>query len=246
MLETGAVTDNVSGQVGSPVTCHGCESNANEFTRKTGTLGDLHCTACHADGHRACVNCGACMGRLDRYGYMRQGRWDRLYCSSTCRVKALRERERAKLERAAWEAEHPEEALAERAEFEAWAQELRSLGDVVGIRKRDRRAEELKKTAERCAHVGSRKIGEEPVVHPATGEQVGVRGVFERVPCDKVLSPGDVIYRRGHAGPILPFCEEHRCGQLDGYHNADAPGDRFYPTCRCDRGWLKDSDAEGR
>lgn len=211
------VTANTSTQVGSPVTCNTCEKDRDEWwpTNRRERYARPHCRTCHSDRHRACRTCGVCLGD--------SARWDRFYCSTSCRVRAHHEREDAKLERAVWEAEHPEEAAKERAEFEAWAEQTRSIGRAIGALRtpeqaeRKRREIELKLHAERCAT------------------------------CDQVFGANDVIYRRraygGIEGLLLPFCDEHRCPQ-DTRHNKDAPTGTYYPGCRCDNGWDKPEPCE--
>lgn len=216
------MTDNASTHAAGSVTCHGCENNVNDAPSRDLAFGrDLHCSTCHADGHRACGVCGACLAVADRYGRVRQRRWDKFFCSSTCRVEAKREREREALERAAWEAEHPEDAAREREEYEAWVAEFRRLAVIGGRRtERQEREERLRRTAEACAHVRYEKSGE--------------RGAW--ISCDVRFGSGDVIYRRHNQGlqsTILPFCERHACGQSGGYHNTDAPEGHYYPACSC-------------
>jgi hypothetical protein len=158
-----SVTANGSAHQGSPVTCHACERASHDRDRTNRELwewsGPLHCATCHEDGHRACATCGACLPNNHR--------WDRFYCKTTCRVLAHVARQHAALERAVWEAEHPEEAAREQAEFEAYIAKLKSLYEAAGAPKVDKRRAELKDRAERCAE------------------------------CDKLFGAGDVIYRRG-------------------------------------------------
>ena len=236
------MTGNASGQVGSPVTCYGCEHNANRaWSRASGKwLGDLHCTHCHEDGHRACVVCGSCLAKPDRYGRVFQKRWDKFYCSSTCRVKGLRERERAALERAAWEAEHPEQAAKERAEYEAKVAELRVLAETAGEPERAddaTRENDTQGRADRCAHVEHVKVGERPFPGMADEIMRFVMPVYKSVPCEVRFSPTDVIYRRHERGlrsKILPYCEGHACGMPSGYHNRDLEDTgRYHPNCSC-------------
>ena len=200
----GSVTDNSSPHEGSAVTCHGCEDNANWLTSRDGLPGlQLHCETCHEDRHRACVRCGACLP--DRH------RWDRFYCSSSCRVRAHQERER-------WAAENPEEVARREAERRQLLDELVASfgGRSDEAKARDLRRREIKATADRC---------------------------FE---CDRPFDAGAVIYRRARfGGPVLPYCVDHLCGQLEGHHNRDAPEGRYWPACLCldraqgARRWMK-------
>lgn len=212
-----SVTANTSTQVGSPVTCNSCEKDKENWWPLTNRSwgGAIHCRTCHSDRHRACRTCGTCLGD--------SARWDRFYCSTSCRVRAHHEREDAKLERAAWEAEHPEEAAKERAEYEAWAERTRSMARTIARSQgrnpeHDKKARELKLHAERCAT------------------------------CERSFGSGDTIYRRrefgGVEGPLLPYCEDHRCRQPEGRHNKDAPEGRYYPACQCDNGWDKPEPCE--
>src|SRR4051794_34595061 len=186
-----SVTANGSADQGSPVTCHACERGTDvPPNRKWAFGGQMHCTTCHEDGHRAWRACGACLPQNHR--------WDRRYCSSTCRVNAHTARHDAALERAVWEAEHPDEAAKQRAEFEEWQRQMHELMAAAGMGspeavERRKRIRELKYRAARCAK------------------------------CDTPFGPGEVVYRRGSlSGPVLPYCSEHRCGQPDGHHNRDA------------------------
>jgi hypothetical protein len=211
-----AVTDNDSGHPAAAVTCYGCENNANEATSKAWAFGDLHCTDCHESGHRACATCGTCMGRPTRFGLVRDHRWDRFYCSSSCRVKAKRERDLQALERAAWEAEHPEEAAAQRAEWEAYGKTvgrmMQILGGLDGEKDPDIRAweDEVRKHSDQCA------------------------SIKEKTRCAARFNAGAVIYRRlGQASDakVLPYCEDHACAAPK--HNRDAPPVSYYPGCSC-------------
>lgn len=207
------VTENVSAQVGSAVLCNGCEAKKNdELSRnRKWALSQIHCRTCHSDRHRACMQCGSCMPNGHR--------WDRECCSSTCRGRRKRELVLATLERAAWEAEHPEEAEKQRAKLELLTEELTLLSQVLGgspeaVAKR-RREQELKLRADRCAQ------------------------------CDRPFGPEEVIYRVADhlwGGLVLPYCGDHRCRQLEGRHNKDAGEGHYYPACRCegrdgDRHW---------
>lgn len=136
-------------------------------------------------------------------------RLDRFYCSSTCRVRGRKERQRAELERITWEAENPEAAAAEKAEREEALRELTAgLHALLGPNDSRRRLTELQTIAERCAE------------------------------CRTLFAPGAAIYRRRRSGditsPVLPYCVDHRCAQLKGHHNRDAPPGRYYPNCRCE------------
>lgn len=207
------VTENTSTHMGAPVTCNHCEKHKGDGgpTVRAWNFGKPHCRTCHKDGHRACHTCGDCLPQ--------RSRWDRYFCSSTCRVHAHHAREEARLERAAWEAEHPEQAAQQRAEYERYVEQVRALAGAAGIPTRDKRAEEVKRRADRCAHE----------------------------PCDKPFGPGDIIYRRGEDGSfglVLPYCAAHRCPQPDGFHNTDAAEGRYYRGCRCsgpegERMWIE-------
>jgi hypothetical protein len=211
-----AVTHNESAQMGSPVSCYGCENNGNEWSNREYWHEDLHCTTCHEDGHRACSQCGACLPKRHR--------WDRFYCSSTCRVRAHAERFRASIERVEWETQYPEQAAKERAEQEAIVREIRALNgaDEPGAERRKRR-EALKAVADRCAD------------------------------CERPFERDETIYRRGQHGmdgPVLPYCSAHRCAQSDGRHNKDLPEGRSYQNCRCpgkagDSKWRKPEPCAG-
>lgn len=74
------VTDNGTAAGGSVVTCDRCGHDDLFITnRKWSQAHTVHCPTCHQDGHRACICCGECLP--DNH------RWDRTYCSSTCRVR---------------------------------------------------------------------------------------------------------------------------------------------------------------
>jgi predicted nucleic acid-binding Zn ribbon protein len=187
-------------------------------------LTELHCSTCHGDDHWACASCGKCLPRRSRL--------DRLYCSSTCRGRGLKQRERDALERAAREATNPVAADEWTAEEDALIAKIReSEIAIAGGPERyeakkaaARRRRELKATADRCAE------------------------------CDQLFSAGDVIYRRRRGGgvvselglpvsricaAVLPYCAEHRCGQPDGHHNRDAGEGYHYRGCRCeDHHWM--------
>jgi hypothetical protein len=202
------VTDNGVAQVGSSVSCYFCEHNANEATARRHAWGgeQLHCTTCHKNGHRACEQCDACLPRGHR--------WNRFYCSGSCRVRAHVEREQKALERAAWESENPEAAAQERAEAEERVAGIRRLVALSGFspeaRGREQRECELQAKAECCAE------------------------------CGRPFEPGETLYRRSRRlsrfSPVLAYCEDHRCGQPDDYHNSDLPDGSYYPGCGCDEG----------
>jgi len=224
------VTGNVSTQGGSAVTCYGCGHNGNQWTnRQFGFEDGLHCTTCHRDGHRACAACGKCLlgepvlwpfeeadGTVStRIISRHRVRWDRFYCNSTCRVKALHDRRREEFARAAWEAEHPEEAAKARAAQDEARQAIQRIQDLMTPPKRQerlRRIRSLKDGADRCAE------------------------------CDRPFGQGDVVYRRrgglskrrGFCESVLPYCAEHTCGQLQGHHNRDLAGtERVFQFCGC-------------
>lgn len=210
------VTHNDSTQPGSSVSRNdgdqcscGVKLDRSGFIDRTLRAGEPHCCSCHSDRHRECEVCSQCLPDGHR--------WDRRYCSSTCRVNAKAQRDQAELERQVWEAEHPAEAAKQRAEFEAWVEGMKRLAEATGLSKGegDERFEALRAKAERCAE------------------------------CDRPFEPGDVIYRRPRSafgGPVLPYCGEHRCGSYR--HNRDAPEGRYYPDCGCpgkrgDRRWVE-------
>jgi len=208
------VTQNDSAPQGSSVVCNECEDKDSHVpNRKWDFGGGPHCRGCHSDRHRACAACGACLPD--------DHRWDRYYCSATCRGQGKRDRGLAALDRAVWETENPEGAAAERAEFKAREEKLRAFAAALGRspkqRERDAWKAELKARAERCAT------------------------------CDQPFAAGDTIYRRaehGSDGPVLPYCADHRCPQPDGFHNADLTDGRNYRRCACpggsgERKWLK-------
>jgi len=133
-------------------------------------------------------------------------------------VNAHNAREQAALERAVWEAEHPEEAAKQQAEVATRQAELRAMMEVCvdfGVLERHKRIDTLKARADRCAK------------------------------CNKPFDAGDVIYRRGAGdSPVLPYCVEHACGQPNGRHNKDAPDGSYYPSCRCPNGLAHDRKAD--
>ena len=221
-VEAESVTANDSGQVASTVTHNAC-LDCQEYERtgppenKRLCLGRLHCTTCHVNWHIACFVCSTCLPDRHRY--------DRRYCSSTCRVTAHKRREEARLERAVWEEENPEEARRQLEEYEAKIASFRAAlagSGMAGNPEHRKREGELKDQAERCA---------KEIWHSDTK-------TFSN--CDRRFEPGDVIYRQRAllTDPVLPYCREHRCDQRDGYHNRDAPEGKYYPTCYCDdRHW---------
>jgi hypothetical protein len=223
------VTENVSAQVAEAVTCNTCLDLGDlvdglDWTSKRYGADFVHCTACHGDGHRACQACGACLrGRIPSgaptWWKPKQPRLDRYFCSTTCRVRAHKERARNSLERAAWEAENPEAAAIEQAErarqlaeCEALAAGFAAMSGGPEGRKRRQRFKDLQARAERCAT------------------------------CDEPFRVGDVIHLlRGYrqiSAPVLPYCAEHRCTQYDGHHNRDAREGYHYKGCTCeDQHW---------
>jgi len=238
-----AVTENGSAQVGATVFCNACEVEKGKRPYRWGKRLDRwdtpHCLACHGDGHRECEVCGKCMRPADRVfeGDFRgrytvpirlrgkPARLDRIYCSSTCRGRAHKQRERQRLERQLWEAEHPDEAAKEKAEYQAWLAGLKQIANATvspGEREHEQRRRTFQGRAERCA--GIDWDAETKTVHD----------------CEHVFAAGDVIYRRREGGPlvvedpVLPYCAEHRCAQSDGSHNRDAPEGRHYANCSCD------------
>lgn len=216
--DTDTVTGNGSGQQGVSVSRNGCGVCADgyqppQFNTKELALRGLHCTGCHDGGHLACVQCGGCMPDGHRY--------DRRYCSSTCRVDAHRDREQTRRERQAWEAANPEKAAQQAAEREAtreeWRKEDRAIRQIMGVgdeaKARRRRREEARQTAGRC------------------------------VDCQTPLDDGQTIHRRHRSGMqslVLPYCAGCACRQPDGYHNRDAEDGYYYPACACP------GDSDGR
>jgi hypothetical protein len=205
------VTANDSTQTGAPVTCNGCEHNSDLLTNRAGLrFTDLHCRSCHENGHRACAVCGECLPARHR--------WDRFYCSSSCRVRGKALREEATNERVAWEEANPEAAAQQEAKYQALRLQLQAITSVdPQLRSLAKHRGEARRTAERCSD------------------------------CDKPFEPGATIYRRAlytAFGPVLPYCEEHCCDQTEGRHNRDLTDGTYYPTCACpgglgDRHWLK-------
>ncbi len=207
---TEGVTHNDSGQVASTVmrnaACCGCE----EYERigpvngdRRSSYGQLHCKTCHGNSHIACLMCGVCLPPRHRY--------DRRYCSSTCRVRVHKGREQARLGRSIWEAENPEEARRQAEEYQANVAAMREAlqgSPLIGNLEHLKREAELKNQAERCAESD----------------------------CPNRFDLGDVIYRcrKLITDPVLPYCREHRCTQPDGYHNRDAPEGRSYRACLCE------------
>jgi hypothetical protein len=219
---TEVVTENVSAHVGTTVSCNACEEekrNRQYRWRRWRLEGwdAVHCLTCHGYGHRECEVCGVCLPRAARF--------DRLYCSSTCRGRARKERELQALERAAWAAENPEEAAKWEADRQAWLEGLAKIANAAeppGAGARRRCVDELQRRAEHCAG-----------------------GDWDRdskthTDCMHVFAAGEVIYRRREDGPysvetpVLPYCARHRCSQSDGYHNRDAGEGRYYRSCACD------------
>lgn len=210
------VTRNESSLETVAVTCNSCKMDGRiywDYGSRRDSISSPHCRTCHRDDHQACWTCGTCLPRCSR--------WDRRFCSSTCRVKGHLEREDAKLERAVWEAENPEEAATQLAEHEKRMAEIMALGEAhaPGGRERierHRRMKDLKARADRCATCGE----------PFSADAVIYRRRFWATEIREITSP------------VLPFCAGHRCGQQDGYHNRDAPEGSYYPACRCeDRHW---------
>jgi hypothetical protein len=80
-LAVESVTDNASVAPDSDVTRNGCTECARHIpaSNRKWLGASQHCRTCHADGHRACAECGKCMPGGSRL--------DRQYCSSTCRLK---------------------------------------------------------------------------------------------------------------------------------------------------------------
>lgn len=214
-MNAAPVTDNDSGRVASDVSCYECEQLSKRFDRGIRGLDRRHCTGCHCSRHFACASCGACLPDWHR--------WDRWYCSTTCRGRVRRERVAAQFERAAWEAEHPEEAATQRAEWEEWRASLRVLGAALGGGRSDRQVCEdaLKDRAECC---GYRKWGV---------------GDFA---CGATFGPADTIYRRrrfprsrvvGDGQEVVHYCDEHRCPHSRAEHEELRPGYTFR-NCMCD------------
>lgn len=223
-----SVTENVSALVGADVVCNACWNGDRYGSTFRWGNEHLHCSTCHGGDHWACAECGKCLPR--------GARLDRAYCSSTCRGRARKRRERDALERAAREAENPEAAAQEQAAHEARLEEFRALGKKIsgGVSPADRadreRTKDLKARAEGCAKT---------IVHTRRDDQ---GGFIPPAYCAS-FGAGDVIYRRRRypsdiTSDVLPYCAEHRCPQSDGHHNRDAPEGRYYPGCCCDdRHW---------
>ncbi len=198
------VTENGSAHESAAVVCNNCERRDSGATSRRWLWRSIHCRTCHADDHRACASCGRCMPK--------NARLDRVYCSSTCRGRARKERERAALERAAWEAEHPEAAAKEAAEAQAWLKAGEAFFAELSSpasRERSKLNADLQAKARVCAKCGAE------------------------------FRDDDVVYRRRDipddvTALVLPYCGSCRCSKSDGYHNRDAPPDRYYPSCRCD------------
>ena len=223
LTQTRSETDNGSVQADATVshnTCQRCEEYKGPPPLKRYALGasGLHCTNCHGDRHLACSACGRCLPDGHRY--------HRRYCSSTCRVRAHNTREQKRLERAAWEAENPEEARRQAGEKEkswkALVAAMRAIpensDEAVARRKRK---QECRSRAALCAA---------RIWHPENKTASD---------CTNVFGSGDVIYRRRGftwdvTSEVLPHCREHRCTQSDGRHNRDAPEGSYYPGCWCD------------
>ena len=213
--------DNDSAQVVATVTRNEC-SDCDQYERfgppvnkSLGHLAGPHCTTCHENTHIACVACGACLPPRHRY--------DRRYCSSTCRVRTHNRREDERLARATWEAEQPNEARQQAEERQKMADALQGAG-MAGNPERFRLKRELKATAERCA------------------EHIWNSETKTFSDCAKNFGAGDVLYRRRETvsitSPVFSYCREHRCGQSGGYHNRDAPKGSYYTYCRCEeRHW---------
>ena len=180
---------------------------------RRGAISNPHCRTCHGHDHRACGTCGICMPSSSR--------WDRCYCSSSCRAKGHREREDARLERAVWEAEHPKEAANQPAELE----KFRALEDSITPpegRAYRLRIEDLKNRADRCGKCDQPFFEDAVIYRRRNGRPTDIRS------------------------PVLPFCIEHRCSQADGYHNRDAGPGRHYRSCRCeDHHWGSPSPCLG-
>lgn len=227
---TESVTANDSGQVASTVTHNTCLS-CQEYERigppdnKRWSFRRLHCTTCHGDRHIACFECATCLPAGHRY--------DRRYCSSTCRVTAHVRREEARLERVVWEEENPEEARRQAKKYEDSVAGLRaalSASGMMGDPERRKRERELKGQAKRCAG------------------RIWQSDTETFSDCLNRFEPGDVIYRQRTllTDPVLPYCFEHRCGQPAGRHNRDLPDGRYYPACLCeDRLWEEPESCPG-
>jgi hypothetical protein len=250
----GVETDNGTGRVSPTVTCNWCSRDHGGTNRKWTSGGEVHCTSCHGFGHRACIQCGACMTRpfrvygvLEKDGSLRPGtesrhyygrtrRLDQQFCSTTCRVHGMRQREKERIERQIWEQEHPEETAQRKAEEAAIVQRIKQAQRALGD---DKRAEQERQRRERKANPrcsASILLKQSQVVD-------GRRIPAEFRSCNAAFDPSDVIYLRRHwgdahlTGPVEPYCQEHRCGQGQGRHNSDAPPGRYYPDCGCDDNW---------
>lgn len=78
-----SVTANTSVGVDTPVTrnvgCIACDKERSNPSLSRSWGDGRHCTSCHEDSHRACLECGTCLPRPARF--------DRFYCSVACRHK---------------------------------------------------------------------------------------------------------------------------------------------------------------
>lgn len=184
------VTDNASVQVDPAVTrneCAKCEDYQPPENNKRWSWRGLHCTNCHSARHVACVQCDACLPAGHRY--------DRRYCSASCRAKAHQARRQAQLDREVWEAENPAEAAAmeaaDRKNSEDWV-------EVIG--KLDTRSAEVK--ARQHQHGKARERAE---VCADCTSSLNHAIIYRRF-------NGRLGQDRGEAGPIVvPVCPSCRC-----------------------------------
>jgi len=147
----------------------------------------LHCTTCHEVTHGACEECGTCLPDGHRY--------DRRYCSSSCRATAHKARQLLVLARSVWEAEHPEEAALQAKEQEEWLAAASAVMGALDSRSENRKSKDRQQREAR----------------------------LRAAECSDCQQPLDVVYRR-HNGTheqetgtpgafVVPVCEACRCSR---------------------------------
>lgn len=103
-----------------------------------------HCATCHVnDKHSACESCGACLPDYHRT--------DQRFCSSTCRVAGMKQRQQARVEYEEWRHTNPDEA----AELDKHVAVLNGMDELIArtdpdlARDKRRRQKDIERTLAR-------------------------------------------------------------------------------------------------
>ena len=186
MGETDNGSVHVAGSVSHNAGCTACDAVLGSGHDPNGYR--RHCTACHQSTHYACAECDACLPR--------GARWDRYYCSSSCRVKVHQWR-------------HSPEGIAEQRARDEWRNSpegeqlvatLRAMSAAMGDKPRRTDVErEARATATVCGRCGAPTPASQPVwKRTASGlPMIGGRSVA-----------------------IIPVCYACRCDTYEGTHQA--------------------------